>query len=87
MELSTFEPNDIIYIDGKKAAVCRLLNCTAFKIVAEVVYINDMNQAVHQNAIFENNEWSFILFPPGKYAGHYERYKPFISLLRDPVLQ
>jgi hypothetical protein len=73
------KPNDWISV-GKISAVVCAVNSTGD---VEVVYLDDRDRAINEDAIWNNSEWHFKHEGPnGGYADKYDRLSSYVSTLR-----
>lgn len=77
----TVEQSNWIRIGEKYAVVCHVYNSEKTHI--EVVYLDEANRAINEDAYLRNNEWNFVrYFPCGGYADKYPRLYEFVAKLR-----
>jgi hypothetical protein len=68
----------IVINNYRNAVVCRV-----FDDFIEVVYLDDKNRAINEDAVWEDGKWRFVCPTPcGGYADHYDRLAQFVKQLR-----
>lgn len=86
MRPENVKPKDWITIGSRDAVVCRTYEKEPNKIdvVIEVVYLDDRNRAINEDAHFKDGEWTLVIKEPcGGYADKYSRLADYVSILRS----
>jgi len=80
-EAPEVKPHDEIRIGIRRAVVCQVYGPGR----VEVVYLDDRDRAINENAVWRSNRWEFELFGPcGGYADGNSRLSAFVAQLRRP---
>jgi hypothetical protein len=77
-EAPEVEPHDVIRIGIHRAVVCQVSSSG----YVEVVYLDDRERAINDDAIWDSDKWRFKNSgPTGGYSGKYDRLSTFVTQL------
>ncbi|KEO73674.1 hypothetical protein [Anditalea andensis] len=75
------KPKDWIYIGSQHVVVCKIYEDYPDKI--EIIYLNDRNQAINEDAHYIGGKWTFAHEGPcGGNADNYPRLAEYVRILR-----
>ena len=78
--MSEVKVKQFIWVNGREAIVAKVYDCQK----VEIVYLDDRDRAINENAILNDGKWKFERAGPcGGYADQSERLSNCVSMLRS----